>query len=1823
MNSPHKSVRAAGKRAVGYLTLLVLLGYAAPTTRAQGTTPERGFNPGGSYAISDIESINTSNGNVGLQIPIASLPAGRGGFRGADLRLIYNSKVWDTPITIVPDGTYNNYGEPQGTPQHYLKASPEGGWRYGAGYEVRFINRLNDYTYSPLAPSCEEQWGTGSRDADFIYKMQVIFPDGSAHEFAPQGYQNPANTTSDGYYNIRPDGYLVACSCHEVWGSHRPSCASPSPVVLSNSGTMTYYSTDGTYMRLDVPHDSDTNPWNNAWTISMPDGTRVVGSSFTGVGGGLQPGYPGSERIYDRNNNYVDIQITQSLISITDQFGRSVSVHRNVSPNVDEVQARGYNNAPLTWTVRWKSVYVRKSYNKADPTSGCPVGQTCMSFVGSSLYAVDRLELPSQSGGLAYSFGYNGSYDSNATTTVGWGELSSLTLPSGASVEYVYRRDNQDNIPWYSVLQNHPTSKALTYSAEYDGSTTQQTDTWSYSFNFSGSAGLSYMTTVGAPDGGLTTDYIKNSNAAVPEFDDGMSYKTVRPDGTVVERVWAANNPYGHFGQPANPYLKTEFISIPDAAGNPSKTAIKDYDYDKNGNLTRASEYDWVAYASTRGASDKPVAPSGLQAKSLTLNTYYAPTQNASDANLADSPNSYSKGSSPRVRSAVASAEVSGDGAGSLSRTEFNYDDPSNTANLTEQKVWDSTRGALARLLSAGTYISVTNQYDAYGNQTLATDARGFKTQTTYGPTGSFGDLYPTQVKSALGTAVERTASYEYDIYSGRVTRATDADNGVSTATTYDPFGRPILMEVADGLYGSDGTSIERRTVTEYSDALRRVVMRADLNATGDGKLVSVMHYDQLGRVRLSRTLEDASTEAAEDENAGVKVQTRYRYDNSAHLTYQLSSNPYRAAYSSGAGGESTMGWTLSTSDRGGRVVRVETFGGAGLPAPFAAGNPNVGSTGAVVTDYDAEKTTVTDQTGRKRRSVFDALGRLTQVFEAPNDAAYNHLTSYSYDALGNLKQVAQGAQTRSFNYSSLSRLTSAQNPESGTTQYQYDAGGNLILKSDPRPRPGGTTLSTCSIQYAGAQVATCHEYDPLGRITTRSYNDGTPNVAYTYDDAAVSYSKGRLTKVSSSMSTYSYTGYDALGRVTASSQTTGGVTYSMPEYKYNLSGTLTSQTYPSGRVVKTEYDASGRTAGVRNQATGLYYAGAGAADPTDRIRYTPGGSPSAVRLGNGLWEHASFNSRLQPTQIGLGTAATNSSVLKLDYTYGELVGGTLDPSRNNGSVQSQAITAPGLATPLVQSYGYDALNRLQTAEERSGAASTWKQVYSYDRYGNRNFAAGTTSPNYSQTPNDPSAGLPVDPVRNPVFDALDNRIKVTAAGQAGYGYDPAGNLLCEPGRLCVQGQSSVTPYYSYDAENKMVSASGGYAGGGTSYFYDGDGRRVRKSRYNGEDTVFVYDAMGKVVAEYSNQVEYKGTRYLTQDSLGSTRVVTDAQGNAHSINGAGGSRHDYFPFGEEVPASVGGRAETIGYEQSDGPRQRFTGQDRDGETGLDYFGARYFHSSHGRFTSPDPLLSSGRVAMPQSWNRYAYALNNPLRYVDPSGLYEYAAGTTDEQKRKFEAALQQAKTKLADIAAFYGTDSEEYEDADRALKAYDAAGVVVKFGTLDKGTQGTTQGTLSATGTNSVVVTIDLKQADTGTELLTTIAHEGSHAKDNLEYQAAALAANNLGSLGLGEYIHDLRPTHGATETKAYGVSSVFAQFTMGGGTGESAISGNSSVGFVIKFDQPPVKSITVGGESIWKSSWQKLDAEEIRSKRSAAIAKGLPKDSRYAPNLDKPIQP
>jgi RHS repeat-associated protein len=110
-----------------------------------------------------------------------------------------------------------------------------------------------------------------------------------------------------------------------------------------------------------------------------------------------------------------------------------------------------------------------------------------------------------------------------------------------------------------------------------------------------------------------------------------------------------------------------------------------------------------------------------------------------------------------------------------------------------------------------------------------------------------------------------------------------------------------------------------------------------------------------------------------------------------------------------------------------------------------------------------------------------------------------------------------------------------------------------------------------------------------------------------------------------------------------------------------------------------------------------------------------------------------------------------------------------------------------------------------------------------------------------------------------------------------------------------------------------------------------------------------------------------------------------DEDGGGPVGESGGIRRHDFAPFGEELSAGVGIRSASLGY-GADSTRQKFTGKERDSETGLDYFHARYYSNIQGRFTSVDPENAGAITDDPQSWNGYAYARSNPVLYSDPDG---------------------------------------------------------------------------------------------------------------------------------------------------------------------------------------------------------------------------------------------
>ncbi len=287
-------------------------------------------------------------------------------------------------------------------------------------------------------------------------------------------------------------------------------------------------------------------------------------------------------------------------------------------------------------------------------------------------------------------------------------------------------------------------------------------------------------------------------------------------------------------------------------------------------------------------------------------------------------------------------------------------------------------------------------------------------------------------------------------------------------------------------------------------------------------------------------------------------------------------------------------------------------------------------------------------------------------------------------------------------------------------------------------------------------------------------------------------------------------------------------------------------------------------------------------------------------------------------------------------------------------------------------SYTYDLLGRLTTATVNNDAGNH-SESYTYDPFGN--LTSRTTD----------------GTVLNVSVDQGTNR-------QQQMSYDAAGNLT----------QNGVENYW-YDSESRMRAKAAGWYSAET-YLYDADDERIAVNFVSDVWRWTIRDFDGKVLREYEGGSQNNSTWLWVEDDIyresqlvaaermpqdgGQRHFHTDHLGTPRLITGANGLRyanHDYYPFGTEV-TDLRQEMTDHGFDRPE-PR-KFTSHERDFTGGtdanntdyLDYMHARYYNPNVGRFLSIDPTWSSADVGTPQSWNRYSYVLNNPVRHTDPDG---------------------------------------------------------------------------------------------------------------------------------------------------------------------------------------------------------------------------------------------
>ncbi|HSY36526.1 MAG TPA: RHS repeat-associated core domain-containing protein [Acidobacteriaceae bacterium] len=880
------------------------------------------------------------------------------------------------------------------------------------------------------------------------------------------------------------------------------------------------------------------------------------------------------------------------------------------------------------------------------------------------------------------------------------------------------------------------------------------------------------------------------------------------------------------------------------------------------------------------------------------------------------------------------------------------------TTGYTNTKAFTyDARGNLEQSTTTGTNISalstIYTPLDPYGRPTQAQDPMGNITKYSYSDSWSDATCTPPSNSSAYVTSVtnakNQTTTYSYDSCTGELGSMKDP-NGNVTSFDYDEMGRVTHINYPDG--GSASTS--------YIDTPPNSIETTKLAAPDPNQITNTI-LDGFSRV--------SETQLSDQGAPYDYVDTTY----DALGRVSTVTNPYRQGVSFSTNGLTTYGYdglgrkTLETEPDGSMMHWC--YDGTVDPGnPQTNCRKNVSSFGGTWVDNS-------DEAGNDWQRVSDAAGRLRAVIEP-----YAYETDYTDDGFNDLKQVdqwggAHGSTTdhqRTFTYDALSRLLTAENPETGTVTYSYLASGTLCAGDPSLP---------CTKTDA-RNIQTAYTYDALNRLTKKSYSDGvTPTSLFVYDVENITFGTpnfptqrfitsnavGRLSvicvNISSGCQSMTAYSYDPVGRIietlnnTPTFPTTGAV-YAVSA-TYDLAGDRTSLTNSTGRTFNYSYDAAGRLQTASNTVS---LNGTPVTIPmVSSMAYFPSGQPQTMTTETGsatitgTW---GVDTRLRVTSYqNLSTANTEGTNYGYSLTY-----------TPNSNVLTDAETAynPGSgAASWSWNFGYDGLNRLISAQ--SAGAIQLGCAWTYDPFGNR----------LSQAPS--GTGLSCTSVNTPVNanNQLSNPI---------YSYDAAGDILTEGGNTLT-----------YDAEGRIITGNGAF--GTTTYDYGGDGQRVNKT-FGSAATEYIHDTDGALVATYVNgsyfgnfQDMWVGGRHFGEAVVASGNT---SQTQNFSLNNWLGSVAAYANPSSGIPniayiSQPFGDAQTSLFGPNNNDDIHFTGKERDGESGNDYFGARYYASTMGRFMSPDwsakeEPVPYAKLDNPQTLNLYSYVGNNPLGKADADG---------------------------------------------------------------------------------------------------------------------------------------------------------------------------------------------------------------------------------------------
>ena len=910
---------------------------------------------------------------------------------------------------------------------------------------------------------------------------------------------------------------------------------------------------------------------------------------------------------------------------------------------------------------------------------------------------------------------------------------------------------------------------------------------------------------------------------------------------------------------------------------------------------------------------------------------------------------------------------------------------------------------------TTGAFITtVSNSYDQYGNVQTTTDAAGITTTVTYDSTYQ---QFPISAVTATFTS-----SSTYDNRSGRALTSTDA-KGLVSSNSYDVFFRPVASFISTNSYTLP-TLWQTRTYYSLggiSNGISYNFVRSQVNDAVDAVngFETYSYADGLGRTIETR---------AEAETGQYRV-ANAAYDSRGNscfttLSYFSSGTTYTAP-------SGTLLGSLTEYDPIGRAFRSTPavnglFTAGQLTSTTATSGDSGSPVGAATTSFvdgsNPWASVVTDANGKTKKSYRDAYGRTIQVTDIVSSGNIN--TTYGYDLLGNLTNVTDNANNSTvMGYDSLGRKISMTDPDMGVWDYWYDNAGRMTQQTDAR---------TNSIVF--------NYTDPLGRLVSKQIYNQTNSlvgtVTYTYDtsdDGNYTVFPGQLYKVTDLQGSERFS-YDVRGRTLKDARflKVNAMEY-VTQSTYDDAGRVKLLTYPAGvATVQYSYDTAGHLSQVKSLS------GTG----TNETFYTPASFNALNQLsgyanGNGVaTTYAYYGNSKRLQNITTGKSGTNCQ--NLTYTFDSVsditsVGDGVYSGTASAAISSVTyddlyrITSLNSTARGVKNYAYNSLGNILTNQDNGSG------LYQYGPKPHAVISANSVNYGYDAGGNMTTRGS-----QTLAYDEQNQLAKVIATnGTVAFGYDESGERLWRAGTngytvwiggiyeinngkvlchviaggqliatfepQCNAGLSQVFGEQNWFAASTAINSIVGWPfqhGRGQWTIFGGTwvgiavlclvaGRGTRLKRYEWRRALrpmplfrqavtvtfisaFLFGSIGNAdAAPAYNPVFY----YYHPDPLGSSNILTDRAGNVVQ-------HYEYATFGQTSYQN-----NTSAFPVSN----RYTGQIADDETGLLYYGGRYYDPQLGRFIQPDPTIPDPTDS--QSLNRYSYCRNNPLNETDPSGF--------------------------------------------------------------------------------------------------------------------------------------------------------------------------------------------------------------------------------------------